>query len=60
MITKLKIAIDASGLKQKHIARKVGIDETLLSRFVQGDREAPDDVIKKIANVLKVPQCQLR
>jgi len=60
MITKLKIAIDASGLKQKHIAKKAGIEATVLSRYVTGDREMDAAALKAIANVLKVPQWSLR
>ena len=60
MITKLKIAISASGLKQSHIAQKIGIDYSLLSRYVTGERECPDDIIKKISKVLKVPRWQLK
>ena len=59
-ITKLKIAIDASGLKQIFIAKKIGIDATLLSRYVRGDRELDDDTARKISKVLKVPQWQIR
>ena len=60
MITKLKVAIDASGLKQKHIAKKAGIEPTLLSRYVTGDRELSDEAVRRIAKVLKVPQWHLR
>jgi transcriptional regulator with XRE-family HTH domain len=60
MITKLKLAISDSGLKQTFIARKIGIDPAVLSKYVTGTRETPVEVIKKISRVLKVPQWNLR
>ena len=60
MITKAKIAIDASGLKQRYIAEKLGIDAGLLSRYVTGEKPMPDTLAKRIANVLQVPVGQVR
>ena len=54
MITRLKIEIIDSGLKQKHIAKKIGIDHTLLSKYVTGERELPPNIAKKIAKLLQV------
>lgn len=55
MITKAKIAIDASGLKQIHIAKQIGVEHTLLSMYLMGHRPMPMDVAKKLAIYLKVP-----
>jgi transcriptional regulator with XRE-family HTH domain len=52
MVTRLKVAIIASGLKQTHIARKIGVDYYTLSHYVRGERECPPDVLKAIAIVL--------
>lgn len=60
MITKLKMAISASGLKQIHIAKKIKVDHTLLSKWVTGEREIPYEMVKKIANVLKVRQGDIK
>jgi len=59
-ITRLKIAIGESGLTQIHIAKKIGVEHTLFSRYVTGDRAAPNDVIKAVAKVLRVPAANLR
>jgi transcriptional regulator with XRE-family HTH domain len=55
VITRAKIAIDKSGLKQRHIAKQIGMDDSLMSHYVSGNRKLPIDVAKKIAKVLKVP-----
>lgn len=54
MITKAKIAVDSKGLKQMYVARALGIDYTLLSKYLCGEREMPKDIIKKLAKILKV------
>jgi transcriptional regulator with XRE-family HTH domain len=55
-MTKLKTAIVASGYKQAWIAAKIGIDQTLLSRYVNGYRDPPPAVLKDIAKLLGVSQ----
>ena len=39
MREKLKIYLQETGTKQKWIAQKLGISESLLSLFIKGDRE---------------------
>ena len=58
-MTRLKIAIDASGLKQRWLAKEIGIDPSLLSRYVGGYRPTPPGVVKALAKVLKVKQSDL-
>jgi transcriptional regulator with XRE-family HTH domain len=58
-MTNLKKIIDASGLKQKWIAKRIGIDAATLSRYVSGERVAPVDVIKTVAKLLRVSQKEL-
>jgi hypothetical protein len=55
MITRAKIAIDQSGLKQIFIAKKLGLDNTLLSMYVTGSRKMPENVAKGLSRLLKVP-----
>lgn len=55
MITRAKLAIDASGLKQVFIAKKLGLDYGLLSRYVSGERKMPENVAKMLSVFLKVP-----
>jgi transcriptional regulator with XRE-family HTH domain len=49
---KLRKMIEKSGLKQLHIARLVGIDETRLSRMLRGRRPMDPVIADKIANVV--------
>jgi transcriptional regulator with XRE-family HTH domain len=55
MITKLKIVVDKSGLKQRHLANLVGVDESILSRMIRGVIPMPKDVRKGLAKALRVP-----
>lgn len=55
MITKAKIAIDESGLKQIFIAKKLKMDNTELSRYVSGNRKMPYKIAKELSVFLKVP-----
>ena len=51
---KLKAAIDASGLKQKFIAEKVGISEAALSNMLNGNQKIDIDTFFAIAVVLRM------
>lgn len=48
---RVKEAIKASGLKQKFIARKVGISETYLSLLLKGDYDMSDEIRLKIMSL---------
>ena len=50
---KIKLAITNSGYRQNWVAEQIGIDPSLLSRYVSGERSTPEDVIKKVAKLLK-------
>jgi transcriptional regulator with XRE-family HTH domain len=54
-MNKTKSAIMDSGLKQIYIAKKIGIEHTLFSMQLNGHRQMPYDVAKKLAKFLKVP-----
>lgn len=56
MRTQLKSVIDYSGLKQSYIARRLGISEGLVSKYVTGRRPMPKHIVKAFAVVLGVPQ----
>ena len=52
--TKLKEAIEKSGLKQKFIAEKVGISETALSSMLNGNQKIDVDTFFAIAVILRM------
>ena len=51
---KLRAAVDASGLKQKFIAEKIGISETALSAMLNGNQKIDVDTFFAIAVVLQM------
>jgi plasmid maintenance system antidote protein VapI len=53
-MTKLKKLILQRGLKQNFIADKIGLECSVVSRFVTGKREISDEWASKIARVLGV------
>jgi ribosome-binding protein aMBF1 (putative translation factor) len=52
MITRLKVAIDKSGLKQNWIADRLDIDETMLSHYVRGERVPPKSILRALSILL--------
>lgn len=50
--TALKRAIFESGETQRDLARRLGIDETVLSKFVTGDRIPSDATRQVLADAL--------
>lgn len=52
---RLKVAIKASGLKQKEIARKIGVSEITISRYCAGTQAPNATNIQELARVLGVP-----
>lgn len=57
--TKISDLIRARGLKQKWIAERVGITETYLSMICSGDANPSEDILQKLAVVLKVQFSEL-
>ena len=51
---RLKKAIADAGLKQRHLAERLGVDETSVSRWVIGKREPDDQTKAQLANILHV------
>ncbi|MCP4492358.1 MAG: helix-turn-helix domain-containing protein [Gammaproteobacteria bacterium] len=58
-MTKLKKIIEASGYRQNWVARRIGIDASLLSRYVSGERVAPAAIVRRLAKLLRVSQKSL-
>lgn len=56
---KLKAAIEASGMKQKFIAEKVGISEQALSAMLKGTQKIDVDTFFAIAVVLRMTPDQI-
>lgn len=54
MYPDLKLHIWQSGIHQNQLARNIGIDETLLSRIVDGYRGSSTKTRNRIAGVLHV------
>jgi transcriptional regulator with XRE-family HTH domain len=49
----LKLQLWKTGMRQNQLARAVGMDQTNLSKIVNGFREASPEVRRQIASVLK-------
>ena len=53
MYPNLKLQLWKSGIRQNRLARQLGVDETVLSRIVNGFREPNAELQGQIASVLK-------
>ena len=53
MYPNLKLQLWKSGIRQNRLARMVGVDETVLSRIVNGFRAPHEELQHSIAAVLK-------
>lgn len=56
---RLKLAIFTSGTSQTVVARKTGIDESRLSRIINGHAEPTPDEQKVLARALRKPVDEL-
>ena len=59
MYPNLKLQIFKRGIHQNHLARNVGIDETLLSKIIHGYREPTLTQRRSLANYLSVEEAWL-
>jgi transcriptional regulator with XRE-family HTH domain len=59
MYPNLKLEIFKRGLHQNHLARSVGIDETLLSKIIHGYREPTAVQRRSLAGYLLVEEAWL-
>jgi transcriptional regulator with XRE-family HTH domain len=56
MFPNLKLHIWQSGIHQNRLAREIGIDETLLSRIVNGYRQPSAEMKSRIAKFFRVDE----
>lgn len=59
MYPNLKLQLWKTGLRQNRLARLLAIDETVLSRILNGYREPSQELREKIATVLACDQLWL-
>jgi transcriptional regulator with XRE-family HTH domain len=59
MYPNLKLQLWRAGIRQNQFARSMGIDETLLSKIINGFREPREDMKKKIAVALQSDEAWL-
>lgn len=59
MYPNVKLRLWKAGIRQNQLARKLGIDETLLSKIINGFREPSADVRRKIAAALQSDEAWL-
>jgi transcriptional regulator with XRE-family HTH domain len=59
MYPNVKLQLWRTGIRQNQFARKLGIDETLLSKIINGFREPNADMKKKIAVALQSDEAWL-
>ncbi len=59
MYANLKLQLWRTGIRQNRLARSLGMDETMLSKIVNGFREPSPEVRGKIAAILKSDEAWL-
>lgn len=55
----LRTLLDEKGMRQKDLAKKIGVHEAAVSMFCQGKRVPRSNTLQKIAQVLNVPADEL-
>jgi len=58
-MTKLKKILTDRGIKQVWLADQLGVDPSVISRYVSGQWNMPDDHIKALAKTLHVSQKEI-
>lgn len=56
---RLKIAIKSSGLKQKEIAKRMGVSEITISRYCAGTQAPSTANLQMLSSILNVPLSSL-
>jgi plasmid maintenance system antidote protein VapI len=59
MYPNLKLKLWSTGIKQNRLARMLGMDETMLSKVINGFRKATPDTRKRIAGLLEADEAWL-
>ncbi len=52
---KIKLAVRETGLTQQNFAKKIGLGESVISRWLKGDRQPSITSLKKIADATGKP-----
>ena len=56
MYPNLKLELFKKGMRQNRLAKSLGIDETILSKIVNGFREPSQELRGRIANLLQTDE----
>ncbi len=59
MLAEVKAEIGRKGLKQREVARKLGITDDLLSKYIRGVRPMPNTIQVKITQILQRKKADL-
>ena len=59
MYPNLKLKLWSTGMRQNRLAQILGIDETMLSKAINGFREITPEVRRKIADLLEADETWL-
>ncbi len=59
MNIKLKIALLKKQVKQQELAKKLKISESLVSYYINGHKEVPEDIKGRIAQILQMKKVDL-
>ena len=59
MFTNLKLELWRKGIRQNRLARMLDVDETMLSKIINGFREPGQDLRLRIATLLECDQSWL-
>jgi transcriptional regulator with XRE-family HTH domain len=59
MYPNLKLKLWSMGIRQNQLAKTLGIDETMLSKLINGFREPSPEMRAKIANALNADESWL-
>ena len=51
----IKMLREKNNLKQEEVAQKLNVDRSTLSKYERGENSIPIDIIKKLAEIYKVP-----
>ena len=49
---RIEKALEKNGMSQRNLANRIGIDESVVSRIIKGDRTPKSDVLANIATAL--------
>ena len=59
MYPNLKLQLWSTGIKQNRLAQMLGMDETMLSKVINGFRQATPEIRKRIAGLLQADEAWL-